>query len=45
MASMAGIAQVEVRRDNQVVEVPLPGGALVRRPLTDDDFSSLLAPS
>lgn len=45
LCSLPDIDQVRIVRDGDAVEVPLPDGTLVRRPLTAADYSSLLASS
>ena len=43
LTSLPGVDSVQFVRDDETVEVPLPDGTLVRRPLTAADYSSLLA--
>jgi spore germination protein GerM len=43
--SLAGVEQVRLERDGELVEVPLPDGSLVRRPLTAEDYESLVGAS
>lgn len=45
LTSLPGVDEVRIVRDGETVEVPLPDGSLVRRPLTAEDYSSLLASS
>jgi hypothetical protein len=45
LTSLPEIDQVGVERDGESVEVPLPDGTLVRRPLQAQDYSSLVAVS
>ena len=42
LTSLPGVDSVRFVRDDETVEVPLPDGQLVRRPLTAADYSSLL---
>ncbi len=42
LTSLPGVDSVRFVRDDETVEVPLPDGTLVRRPLTAADYSSLL---
>ncbi len=43
LTSLPGVRSVRFVRDGETVEVPLPDGTLVRRPLTSQDYASLLA--
>jgi hypothetical protein len=45
LTSLPEIDQVRVQRDGEPVEVPLPDGTLVSRPLQAQDYSSLVAAS
>ncbi len=44
LTSVPGIESVEVRRAGKAIDVPLPDGTLVRRPLQRADYASLLDP-
>jgi hypothetical protein len=42
LTTVPGVERVSIRRDGDVVDVPLPDGTLVRRPLLRADFASML---
>jgi len=43
LTSVPGVARVEFLRGGEPLEVPVPDGALVRRPVTRADYASLLS--
>lgn len=45
LTSVPGVGSVSLRQAGKPLEVPLPDGTLVRRPLVRDDYSSLIAPA
>jgi hypothetical protein len=42
LTTVPGVADVSLRRNGEVVDVPLPDGSLVRRPLVRADYVSLI---
>lgn len=42
LTTVPGIEQVSIRRDGEVVDVPLPDGSLVRRPLGREDYATII---
>ena len=43
LTSLPDVARVEFRRGGELLEVPIPDGSLVRRPVTRVDYASLLS--
>ncbi len=42
LTTVPEVADVSLRRDGEIVDVPLPDGTLVRRPLVRADYASLI---
>ena len=45
LTSVPGVGSVALRQEGEPLDVPLPDGTLVRRPVVRDDYSSLIAPA